>query len=88
MLEENFRMRWGRVPPENPSEIIPRPLKAKDKAQLHDLAKEISAAGGCEEPMIKKAFDEAAGAKKQYISYVRAILLDWLGVDRKLGHGA
>jgi hypothetical protein len=82
MLEENFRMRWGRVPSENPDTVIPRPLKANDKAQLRDLAKKIAAAGGCEEPMIKKAFDEAAGAQKKYISYVRAILLDWLGIKR------
>ena len=82
-LVENFRMRWGRVSSKNPNVVIPRPLKAEDEAKLRDLAKEITAAGGCEEPMIKKAFDEAAGAEKLYISYVRGILLDWLGVDRK-----
>jgi len=83
MLKENYCTRWGRVSSKNPNIVIPRPLKAGDEAQLHDLAKEISAAGGCEEPMVKKAFDEAASAKKLYISYVRAILLDWLGVDRR-----
>lgn len=83
MLKENYHMRWGRVSSKNPNVVIRRPLKAGDDAQLHGLAKEISAAGGCEEPMIKKAFDEAAGAQKQYISYVRGMLLDWLGVDRK-----
>lgn len=83
ILKENYRMRWGRVSAAAPDKTIPRPLKTGDEAQLRGLAKEISAAGGCEEPMIKKAFDEATGAKKLYVSYVRAILLDWLGVSRK-----
>jgi len=76
-------MRWGRVRAENPEKIIPRQLGAKIDAQLRDLAIELSGAG-CEPDLmiIKQAFDEAAGAQKQSVSYVRAILFDWLGVER------
>lgn len=82
-LKENYRMRWGRVRAENPEKIIPRQLGAKIDAQLRDLAIELSGAG-CEPDLmiIKQAFDEAAGAQKQSVSYVRAILFDWLGVER------
>ena len=82
MLKENYRMRWGHVRAENPDKIIPRQLKAKDEAQLRDLAIELSAAGGCPADTIKQAFDEAAGQRKYSVSYVRAVLLDWLGVER------
>jgi hypothetical protein len=82
MLKENYRMRWGHVRAENPDKIIPRQLKAKDGAQLRDLAIELSAAGGCPADTIKQAFDEAAGQRKYSVSYVRAVLLDWLGIER------
>ena len=83
MLKENYRMRWGHVRAENPDKIIPRQLKAKDGAQLRDLAIELSAAGGCPADTIKQAFDEAAGQRKYSVSYVRAVLLDWLGIERE-----
>ncbi len=81
-LRENYRIRWGRVRAANPDEVIPRQLKAKDEAQLRDLAIELSDAGGCPADKIKQAFDEAAGQRKFSVSYVRPILLDWLGIDR------
>jgi len=81
-LKENYHMRWGQVHAENPEKIIPRPLQAKAGAQLRDLAIELSAAGGCPADTIKQAFDEACGQHKYHISYVRAILLDWMGVER------
>jgi hypothetical protein len=89
ILSENFRMRWGiRVPPDY-LDTKPREPSAREIAQLRDLAKEIETAGGCTDEMIKQAFDEAAaqGSPKLNVSYVRAVLLDWLGVERK-HHGA
>lgn len=87
MLKENYRMRWGRVRAEKPDEIIPRQLKAKDDAQLRDLAIELSGAGCDPDLMIlKQAFDETAGQHKYSVSYVRAILLDWMGVERNRSH--
>ena len=82
MLKENHRLRWGYVRAENPDKIIPCQLKARDEAQLRDLAIELSAAGGCPADTIKQAFDEAGGLRKYSVSYVRAVLLDWLGVER------
>ncbi len=81
-LLENYRLRFGRPLPPDYLKIKPRKPGYRELAQLRDLAKEISAAGGCEFPMVKKAFDEASGQHKQHISYVRAVLLDWLGVER------
>ncbi len=84
ILNENFRMRWGtRIPP-NFMETKPREPSAREIAQLRDLAKEIEKAGGCTDETVKQAFDEAAaqGKPKQNVSYVRAVLLDWLGVER------
>ncbi len=81
-LLENYRLRFGRPLPPDYQKIKPRKPGYRELAQLRDLAKEISAAGGCEFPMVKKAFDEASGQHKQHISYVRAVLLDWLGVER------
>jgi hypothetical protein len=84
-LIENFRMRWGTRLPPNYMETKPREPNAREKAQLRDLAKELAAAGGSPAETIKQAFDEAAmqGQHKHHISYVRAVLLDWLGVPRK-----
>ena len=66
---ESFQEAWGRKP------------NTREAAQLRDLEKEISSAGGTPE-QIHDAFKEAAFQNKLHISYVRAILLDWLGVAR------
>jgi len=84
-LVESFRIEFGRVPAERPGEIIPREPSAKERAQLRDLASEISAAGGCPLSYIREAFGEAGkqGVKsKMSVSYVAAILRQWLGVAR------
>ena len=81
-LTSRFKKEWGRVPAEAPDTVIPREPNARESAQLRDLAKELSAAGGCPLDHIDQAFREAAGQVKFHISYVRAILLDWLGVAR------
>jgi len=71
------------VKAEKPYEIIPRVPDARESAQLRDLAKELSAAGGCPLDYISQAFRDAAGRPdKMHISYVRAIILDWLGIER------
>jgi len=49
---------------------------------LRDLGKEISSAGGATAKQVYDAFKEACGLNKFSVSYVRAILLDWLGVAR------
>jgi len=66
---ESFQKAWGRKP------------NTRETAQLRDLEKEISAAGGTPE-QIHDAFKEAAVHNKLHISYVRAVLLDWLGIER------
>ncbi len=81
-LTQCFKQQWGRVPAHAPNEVIPREPDAREAAQLRDLAKELSAVGGCSLDYIKQAFREAAGQGKCHISYVRAVLLDWLGVER------
>ena len=66
-------------------DITPREPGGKDLAQLRDLADELVAAGGCPLSYIREAFREAAGQEKKSkksVRYVRAILLDWLGVPR------
>ena len=80
-LTSCFKKEWGRVPAESPDEIIPREPNARESAQLRDLATELSAAG-CPLDSIDLAFREAAGQTKFHVRYVRAILLDWLGVER------
>jgi len=78
-------MQWGKVEAKNPEKVIPREPGGKDLAQLRDLAEELIAAGGCPLSYIREAFREAAGQgtkSKMSISYVRAILLAWLGVPR------
>jgi len=81
-LIKSFRHEWGRVPAEAPDTVVERVPNAKETAQLRDLGKELSTRGGVPLDYIKQAFGEAAVAKKFHISYVRAILLDWLGVER------
>ncbi|MBA7553540.1 hypothetical protein ES705_46133 [subsurface metagenome] len=66
---ESFQKAWGREP------------NTREAAQLRDLEKEISSAGGTPE-QIHEAFKEAAFHNKLHISYVRAVLLDWLGIAR------
>ena len=66
----------------NLSEIIPREPDARELAQLRDLAGELSSAR-CPLDYVNQAFRDAAGRPdKMHISYVRAILLDWLGIER------
>jgi len=67
---ESFQKAWGRKP------------NTREAAQLRDLKKKISAAGGANPEQIHDAFKEAAFQNKLHISYVRAILLDWLGIER------
>ena len=81
-LIKSFRHEWGRVPAEEPHTVIEREPDARELAQLRDLGKELSTRGGVPLDYIKQAFGEAAGAKKFHISYVRAVLLDWLGLAR------
>ena len=50
-------------------------------AQIRDFTEELSAAG-CPISYVQEAFKEAANQNKYHLSYVRAILLDWLGVPR------
>lgn len=77
-----FKKEWGRVPAGRPYEIIMREPDARETAQLRDLAKELSATG-CPLGHIDQAFRDAAGRPdKMHISYVRAILMDWLDVAR------
>ena len=81
-LTKCFRKEWGRVLAGNLDEIIPREPDVREAAQLRDLAGELSAAG-CPLDHIDQAFRDAAGrSDKMHVSYVRAILLDWLGVDK------
>ncbi len=81
-LIKSFRHEWGRVPAIAPDTVIEREPDARELAQLRDLGKELSARGGVPLDYIKQAFGEAAGAKKFHISYVRAVLLDWMGLAR------
>lgn len=69
-FSESFQKAWGRAP------------NTREAAQLRDLEKEISAAGGAAPEQIYDAFKEAAVNNKLHVSYVRAVLLDWLGVER------
>jgi len=68
-LLENFPKAFGREP------------DSRERAYLRDIEKEISAAGATAE-QVHDAYKEAAGQNKLKLSYVRAILLDWLGIER------
>jgi len=92
-LIESFKIEFGRVPAEGFERmrqgeepiIIPREPTARESAQIRDLALELVRAGGCPLSYIREAFREAAGQtekSKKSVSYVRAILLDWLGIER------
>jgi hypothetical protein len=79
LLKRNYKTRWAVVRATDPLTPVPRSLGAKDNAQLRDLAAELAAAGDCEEAVIRQAFDEAGTQSKFSVSYVRAILMAWLG---------
>ncbi|MBA7576093.1 hypothetical protein ES708_27926 [subsurface metagenome] len=69
-LTDSFNKAWGRMP------------NSRETAQLRDFGNELSSAGGATAEQIHDAFKEAAMQNKLHLSYVRAILLDWLGVAR------
>ncbi len=69
-LVDTFPQAWGRMP------------NSRETAQLQDLGEEISSAGGATAEQIHDAFKEAAAQNKLHLSYIRAILLDWLGIAR------
>jgi hypothetical protein len=56
---------------------------SREEAQMRDLFKEISSAGGATPKQVWDAFKEAANMSKPHISYVRAVLCDWLGLPRE-----
>jgi len=65
----NFYWAFGRQP------------NTKERAQIRDLSHELTE-HKCSEGMVKDALKEAAGYNKPNLSYVRAVLLNWLGVKR------
>ncbi len=83
-LKDSYLIRWGTVSASDLTKVTPRPIGSKTLSQLRDIARELSAAGGCRLDTIEQAFDEAAGQgeAKMKVSYVRAILMDWLGIPR------
>jgi len=54
---------------------------SRGMAQLRDLTNVLSG-HGCSDQQIHDAFKEAAEMNKLSIGYVRAVLLDWLGINR------
>jgi hypothetical protein len=65
--------------------LVAREPTPRERAQIRDLAAELVRVGGCPLSYIAEAFKEAseqAEQSKMSVSYVRAILLDWLGVKR------
>jgi hypothetical protein len=70
ILTDEFPFAFGRKP------------DSRESAQLRDLGEEISAAGGATAAQVDDAFKEACIQNKFSVSYVRAIILDWLGVER------
>ena len=81
-LVDNFRHWFGHVKASDPNTNIPREPAAKDLAQLRDLAEELVRGGGVPLDFIRQAFREAGGQteeSKHSVSYVRIILLAWLG---------
>ena len=69
-LTDSFYKAWGKMP------------NSRESAQLRDLGKEISSAGGATAELVHDAFKEASVHNKLHISYVRAILFAWLGTER------
>jgi hypothetical protein len=68
-LLDNFPKAFGRQP------------DSREMAYLRDIEKEISAADATAEN-VYDAYKEAAISNKLDLSYVRAILFDWLGIER------
>ncbi len=70
-LVDTFPKAFGRMP------------DSRETAQLRDLGTEISSAGaGATAQQVYDAYKEACGQHTFSISYLRAILLDWLGIPR------
>jgi len=69
-LEDSFPQAFGRKP------------NSREIAQLRDLGKEISSAGGATTKQVYDAFKEAAIQQKFSVRYVRAVLFAWLGIER------
>lgn len=69
-LKNTFPQAFGREP------------NSREVAQLRDLGKEISAAGGATAEQVYDAFKEACSQSKLSVRYVRAILFAWLGLER------
>jgi len=69
-LTDTFPKAFGRKP------------DSREIAQLRDLGKEISSAGGATAEQVYDAFKEAAAQNKLHISYIRKILHAWLGLER------
>jgi len=58
-----------------------REPNSKENAFMRDIAKELTVAKPTEQ-QIHDAFAEAVGQNKMNLSYVKAILKDWLGIPR------
>jgi hypothetical protein len=58
---------------------------SRETAQLQDLATEITDAGGAKQQQVFDAFKEACDHAKFSVSYVRAVLLDWLAAAKQDG---
>jgi len=54
---------------------------SRDLSLIRDYSKEFAAARASPQ-MVFDAFKEAANHQKMYLSYVHAVVLDWLGVER------
>ncbi len=70
LVTDTFYKAWGRMP------------DSRETAQLRDFSEEISSAGGATAAQVYDAFKEASGQSKLHISYVRAVLFNWLGLER------
>ncbi|GAH50227.1 unnamed protein product, partial [marine sediment metagenome] len=69
-LKDTFPKAFGKKP------------DSRQIAQLRDLGKEISSAGGATGEQVYDAFKEACDQNIFSVSYVRKILLAWLGMPR------
>lgn len=70
-LTDTHYKAWGKMP------------DSRETALLRDMAQEISSAGGATPTQVLDAYREAASQNKLHVSYVRAILYDWLGIERE-----
>ena len=83
---EQFRYCFGHVKAKEPRKNIPREPAAKELAQMRDLTEELLAGGGVPLDFVKQAFREAGSQEeksKKSISYVAAILREWLDRPRE-----